>query len=343
MNSPTRIVAGTAVQTALICLAIGAAPSRAQVEGLAGTLVVTNKGAATATIIDVATGRALATLPTGQGPHEVALSASGNVAVVTDYGSGQAGGRTLTVIDVPGLRVARTVDLGEYSRPHGIEFLSGDSLVAVTSEASRNVVIVNVATGRILSAVPTRHDGSHMVGIVADGSLAYTGDIGSNTVSELNLRTGEYVRSWDVPAQPEAINVTPDGDQVWVGSNQTGRVSVVNPATGRVTTVADGFGWPYRIRFTPDVRTVLMPDLRSEELRIVDRASRVERARLQFPGAGPQGIFITPDGRYAFLSLSREARVAIVDIAAGRIAAHLPAGPTPDGLVYSPRVPGEGP
>ena len=48
------------------------------------------------------------------------------------------------VIDVPALKVVRTISLGEYQRPHGIVFLPGDSLVAVTSESSRNVVIVSV-------------------------------------------------------------------------------------------------------------------------------------------------------------------------------------------------------
>ena len=43
---------------------------------------------------------------------------------------------------------------------------------------------------------------------------------------------GTLLRSIDVPAQPEAINVTPDGREIWVGSNQTGKVSVVDPASG---------------------------------------------------------------------------------------------------------------
>src|SRR5690606_2629150 len=99
-----------------------------------GPLIVTNKSAATASFVDVAGNRLLATVPTGPGPHEIALSSDGRTAVVTDYGGGAAGGSTLTVIDVPARRVARTVELGEHRRPHGIAFLPGDSLVAVTSE-----------------------------------------------------------------------------------------------------------------------------------------------------------------------------------------------------------------
>ena len=309
----------------------------AQVPGLSGTLVITNKGPATATIIDVASGRTLATLPTGQGPHEVVLSSDGRTAVVTDYGA-QTGGKTLTVIDVPGLRVARTIDLGTYTRPHGIAYLPGDSLVAVTSETTGNVVIVSVPEGAVRRAIPTQHDGSHMVAATADGSLLYTGDIGSNTVSELNGRTGQYVRSFEVPAQPEAVNVTPDGAEVWVGSNATGKVSVVDPRTGAVTTAAEGLGWPYRILFSPDRRFTFLPDLRGETLRFLDRASRRELGRLTFAGGGPQGITITPDGRYLFQSLSRQGRVAIIDVTKREVVGHIATGETPDGVAYTARA-----
>jgi DNA-binding beta-propeller fold protein YncE len=109
-------------------------------------------------------------------------------------------------------------------------------------------------------------------------------------------------------------------------------------ATGSVSPAADGFGWPYRVLFSPDVRTVLLPDLRKEDLRFLDRASRRELGRLAFPGGGPQGIILSPDGKYAFQSLSREGRVAIVDVAARKLVGHLAAGDTPDGIAYTTRV-----
>src|SRR6185295_18685698 len=115
-------------------------------------------------------------------------------------------------------------------------------------------------------------------------------------------------RSFDVPASPEAINVTPDGSEVWVGSNKTGRVSIIDPKTGTVTTAAEGFGWPYRVLFSPDGKLVVIPDLGKHEVRFLDRASRTELSRLSLPEAGPQGVTITPDGKYLLLSLSRQAR-----------------------------------
>jgi DNA-binding beta-propeller fold protein YncE len=320
----------------VMVLGVVATTASAQVPGLTGTIVVTNKSPSTATIIDVASGRTLATLPTGAGPHEIVLSSDGRTAVVTDY-SGQPG-RTLTVIDVPAMRVVRTIDLGEYTRPHGIVFLKGDSLVAVTSEQSRHVVIVNVIAGQVRKAIATENNGSHMVGVTADDTHAYTGNMGSSNVSQLDLRTGKLVRTYAVPAQPEAINVTPDGKEVWVGSNATGKITVINPATGDTATAAEGFGWPYRVLFTPDLRTVLLPDLRNEVLRFVDRATRKEISRLAFPGGGPQGIIITPDGRYVLESMSKQARVAIIDMRTRAVVGYLAAGETPDGIAYTTRV-----
>lgn len=308
----------------------------AQVPGLSGTLIVTNKTPSTATIIDVATGQPLATLPTGNNPHEVVLSANGRTAVVTDYGTGAS--PTLTVIDVPGKRVVRTISLGQYTAPHGIVYLPGDSLVAVTSERTQNVVIVAVASGEIRKAIPTQHPGSHMVAVTADGRRAWTGDMGSHTISELDIPSGTWLRSIDVPAQPEAINVTPDGREVWVGSNHAAKVSVVDPATGNVTTAAERVGWPYRVLFTPDLSTVILPDLRLHEVRFLDRATRKELSRISLTGAGPQGVTITPDGRYLLESLSAQARVVVIDMRTRTIAGYIPAGQTPDGIAYTPNV-----
>ena len=54
---------------------------------LTGTLVASNMNDNSATIIDAASGRVRATVPTGEGPHEVAISNDGRWAMVSNYGS----------------------------------------------------------------------------------------------------------------------------------------------------------------------------------------------------------------------------------------------------------------
>ena len=72
-----------------------------------GSLIVLNKSDATAAVMSLADGSLRATIPTGDGPHEVAVSPSGRRAVVSDYG-GSTPGRTLTVIDLVAAEVEKT-------------------------------------------------------------------------------------------------------------------------------------------------------------------------------------------------------------------------------------------
>src|SRR5690348_13619051 len=168
MRTPT-LAALTIVATFSVIAARGAAAQ----SSASGTVLVANQQSASATIIDLAT-HAETTLDVGVGPHEAAISPDGRWGVVTIYGT-QTPGNSLAIIDLVARKVVRTIDLGEYRRPHGAAFLPGSTTtVAVTSEASQNVVIVDINAGKVLSAIPTHHPGSHMLGIPTDGKHLYT-------------------------------------------------------------------------------------------------------------------------------------------------------------------------
>jgi YVTN family beta-propeller protein len=302
--------------------------------GRTGTLVVLNKGESTATFIDLASGETLATLPTGQGPHELAITRDGRWAVSTDY----SGGNSLTVFDVANLRVARTIDLGANPRPHGALFLPGDSVLAISSEASRTVVLVNPFRGAVIETIETEAGGSHMVAVTGDGGTIYTGDMQANTVSQLDVGTATKTRSFDVPTTPEAITVSMDGREVWVGSNGEGLVSIVDTERGSVESPLSGFDWPYRILIVENRNVVVIPDLGQHVVRFVDFETRSVIDRIELPGEGPQGMAVTPDGGTLFLSLSQSGQIAVIDLESRRIVRRLDSGPTPDGVGWSPLV-----
>lgn len=312
-----------------------AAPAPGAPDDLTGTVVVLNKAGASASFIDLASGEIVATAPTGQGPHELVITSDGRTGVGTDYGT-RSGGNTLTVFDVPSARVVRTIDLGRFTRPHGIVFLPGEERVAVTSETTGSVVVVNVASGEVERVMETRAQGSHMVAATVDGRTLWTGDMGSNTITELDVARGERIRSIAAPETPEAVMVTPSGDRVFAGSNATGRVTAWDTRSGEATTVAEGFGWPYRIFLTPGVEQIVVPDLRGEVVRFFDGDDYTELGSMDFAGQGPQGLTLHPDGRHLFLSLSAVDAVAVVDLETRRVVGRLPTGAGPDGIAFSP-------
>lgn len=303
-------------------------------------LVVVNKDASTVSIIAAESGTALATLPTGAGPHEVAASADGRLAVVTNYGA-QQGGNSLTVVDLASLTVARTIDLGEYRRPHGIVFLPDNRRVAVTSETSGMVLVVDATTGQIVSTRPTQQEVSHMVVVARDGRRAFTANIRSGSMTAVDLVSGEP-RTLAVSTQTEAIGVSPDAAQVWVGSNDRGTVTVVRTAAWRATDTLDVGGQPYRIVFSPDGSRVLVTTPASDEVRLFDAATRKELGRVKTPASSgapgqPFGVAWSADGRLAYITLRGAGQVAVVDIRAMSVLRHIGTGAGPDGIAFAPK------
>lgn len=304
----------------------------AQDADLSGTLIVLNKSDNTASFVDLESGDTLATLPTGTNPHELVVTSDGRFAVGTNY----RGGDSLTVFDVRNLSVARTVDLSEHPAPHGIQLLPGEETVIVTTEGSNETLVVEIASGRIVSVVDTLMPGSHMVAIPTDARVAYTANTAGNSVSIIDMATGRTTRTLDVPPQPEAIATNGAGDDIWVGSNAQGAVSVIDAASGSTRMQVPGFSWPYRILLIDDEQRVVIPDARRETLAVFDTGSGEKLREITLTGAGPQGIIPYRDDGTLFVALSRQGKVLAVDSETLETLREYATGAGPDGIGYSP-------
>ena len=313
-----------------------------------GTLVVTNMNDNTATVLDAGSGHVIATLPTGEGPHEVAISRDGRWAVVSNYGIRGKPGSTLTVIDVEHAAVMRTLPFGTFQRPHGIAFLPGDTLIVVTSEASQAVVMLDFRDGRVVRTVPTRGRTSHMIAMPVSGDRVFTSNISYGTISNVSFAAGDSARVIPVGRQPEGIAVSADGKTVWAGSNRDSMVVVVNALTGVTIDTLRGFGLPYRMAISPDGRLAVVTDPMKAEVRVFTTKDRKPKFTIlipresivltaEVPGSpSPEGIAISRDSRWAFVTLQGRNLVATIDLEAGKIAAYAPTGVWSDGIGFSP-------
>jgi YVTN family beta-propeller protein len=335
---------------AAAALALGTTTLAGQATRPAGTHIVSNMNDHTATLIDAATGRVHATLPTGEGPHEVAISHDGRWALVSNYGVRGKPGSTITVIDVAGAAVARTLTLSGFQRPHGMAFLPGDTLVAVTSEAAQAVLLVDIRDGRIADTLATKGRASHMLALTAAGDRLFTANVADGTISSIDVRGRDSTRVIAVGRSPEGIAVAPNGATVWVGSNRDSTVMIVDPRRGVATDTLRGFGMPYRIGISADSRTAVISDPVKAEVRIVSVADRATRFTIavpadslvptaEVPGSpSPEGVAIARDGRWAFITLQGRNRVITIDLSRGTIVAYAPTGTWSDGIGVSPVV-----
>jgi YVTN family beta-propeller protein len=319
------------VRAALVAIAF-AASARTIAAQMNGTVIVANQQSASATIVDVASKNAV-TLDVGSGPHEAVISPDGRWGVVTIYGL-QTPGNQLAIVDLAAKKVVRTIDLGEYKRPHGAAFIAGSlSNIVVTSEATQNVVLVDIAAGKVLSAIPTNRPGSHMLGITRDGSRLWTSDVSFGGISEIDLANKKFARDLPVAAATEGIAAMPDGSAVWVGSNKEGTVSIIDTKTWAVATTLPNLGMPYRIGISPDGSIAAVCDPEGNKVVVVDAKTRKVLGNIESLGS-PRGVIIAPDNRTAFVTLGRDNAVVGLDLVALRETWRSPVGASPDGVGF---------
>ena len=133
----------------------------------APSLLVLNKADNTLAVVDPSTMQVVARIPTGDGPHEVVVSADGRTAYVSNYGA-EKPGNSLSVIDLVARKETRRVDLGPLWRPHGLAERNGK--VYFTSELARVVARYDPAADKVDFVI-----GAVVTGKAPDG-LAWVGE-----------------------------------------------------------------------------------------------------------------------------------------------------------------------
>ncbi|MFY9342133.1 MAG: YncE family protein [Planctomycetota bacterium] len=332
-------------------------------------LLVANKADHSLSIFIPGERREAATVPTGRGPHEVAVDPTGTLAVVSDYGD-RMPGSSLTVVDVFAGKAVRTIQLarsdaevGEsstgpttattdkpaakaYLRPHGIRFVAADRVV-VTSEATRRLLLVNVITGAIERTWTTPQTTMHMVALTSDGKRAAATSIREGSVVFFAL-AGDGRDNTAVTAPiacgdgSEGLAIHPTSGETWVGNRAANTVSVVD-AAGKITKTLASGDFPFRIAFTPDGKHALVTCADGGQLQVFDAATHELRREISIHGdrseqsAMPMGIVTDPDGQRAFVTCNRGEFVAVIDLTKGELVDRWPARAGCDGIAWARR------
>jgi YVTN family beta-propeller protein len=299
-------------------------------------LLVLNKEDATMVVIDPASGKLVARVPVGAGPHELVVSTDGNLAFASNYGA-DAPGSTLSVIDLETQRERRRVELAPLLRPHGLSYAEGK--LYFTAEVNRLVGRYDPAADKVDWLLGTGQSATHMVLATKDASRMFTANIGSDSVTV--IERGDRPNVWNetvvpVGRGPEGLDLSPDGRELWTAHSRDGAVSVIDVASKKVTaTIPLGTKRSNRLKFTPDGRMVLVTDLDAGDLVLVDVGSRKETKRVHL-GTSPEGILMVPDGSRAYVAVTGDNFVARFDLKRLEVTGRIEPGRGPDGMAWVP-------
>src|SRR5580658_415020 len=143
------------------------------------SLLILSKTDHTLAIVDPTTMHVIARVPVGNDPHEVIASTDGQIAYVSNYGSGAY--NTLAVVDLLARKALPSIDLGALRGPHGLFFTGGK--VWFTAEAAKAIGSYDPAMQSVDWIFGTGQNRTHMIYVWPDMKRIVTTNVSSATVS----------------------------------------------------------------------------------------------------------------------------------------------------------------
>lgn len=323
---------------AFLILIVSAIVAAAQIPSPA--LLVLEKNDKSLAIVDPATSKVVGRIPAGEDPHEVVASEDGKYAYISNYGAFQSPQHTLSIADLSSSKALPAVDLGSLLAPHGLEWAHGK--VYFTAEGSKMIGRYDPATHQVDWTLGIGQSRTHMLVVSHDENRIFTANVNSDTISILDRSKNGDVSGWIetpilVGKGPEGFDVSPDGKEIWAANSHEGTLSIVDVGTRKVVKTLDLHTEnANRVKFTPDGKLVLVSDLGAGELVIVDATARKEMKRLKL-GRGVAGILIVPDGSRAYVAVSTDSQIAVIDLKTLSVTGKIDTGRGPDGMAWAVR------
>jgi YVTN family beta-propeller protein len=311
-----------------------------QTAAMGPVLIVLHKLGASLGFYDVHAGTALVQQETGPFPHELCKAPDGQSFFVAEYGlrgtdAPGPGGSTVGIFDIRSAERTGTLSTGRYDRPHGIgagRNGDGSDRLVVTSETTDRLLIFHIQSGELLHAVAVSQQAPHCVGLDPSGAFAYTSNIGSGTVTKIDVERGEVQSSVRVGERPEGMAFSPDGALLFLVNRESNLISIVDTAALSVVgAISTGQG-PVRIAITPDGKRLAFPLFHQDAVQIADARRGCVTHTIPV-GRQPAGTALSADGALLFVSCELEDTVYVISMDEFAIVRRIRTGCGPDAMM----------
>lgn len=304
-------------------------------------------------VIDLATNKAIATVPVGHTPQGVVVNPAGTAIYIANSDSNE-----VTVIDAV-TYATKTIPVGV--TPVGLAMHPDGRhiYVANVNDTTNTLSVIDRATNTVIDEVFSGNS-SIAVALHPDGSVMYVANIFGGSITVVSTETREVIDTIALkPADatdpnaasfPVPIVVHPDGTYVYVADRIGPTVWAINTATHEY--VARSFGHNHvGIAINPAGTVLYVPDFNDSPLEemftplgttvdVLD-AKTLERITTIEGLHGPLNVAVHPDGTRLYVTNWGADTVSVIDAATYSLIATIPVGSHPNGFgeFISPGVP----
>lgn len=306
----------------LATIAMPALSRRARAAG--GAVLVMNSGAASLSVIDMATRKETRRIPVLREPHHWALSPDGRELLV-----GDSAGNELLFFDPVDFRLIRRMVMSD---PYQLGFSPDGRVLVVNGIARAQSDIYDARTYKLIKRVKLRSMPSHL-DYTPDSKAVFISLQGTNRMAAIELAT--MTLKWNQPCGPAPAGVLYHQDQVLVADMGADYVAQMDPASGReLGRIETGKG-AHQLFLSPDKRLIYVNNRIDGSIVALDATSLKPVRRYKLPG-GPDDIQFAPNGDI-WVTMRFAHKVAVLDPKSGDYTT-IDVGRSPHGIFLNPRA-----
>jgi YVTN family beta-propeller protein len=176
-------------------------------------------------VLDAGDGHMIAKLPVGGEPEGVTLSPDGRHVYMSSEEE-----HHVAVIDVATSKVVATLEVG--LRPRFTEFSDDGALAFVSGENDGSITVIDARTLKVLRTLKLQGSLTRPVGMVVshDGKRLYTVTGRGRSLLDIDIATGQVLRTVEVGQRPWGVALSPSGDVLFTANGSSNDISIVDTA-----------------------------------------------------------------------------------------------------------------
>ena len=309
-----------------------------------GKLYIVSKVGESVHVFDLFTGKEIKEIPIDILSHEAVTTSDEKRVVLTNYGA--TDGNIIKVIDTKKNEVEKTIDLEDNIKVNGIVAFPEPNKVGVIDYVTNTLLAINIDTDSIERKIQTQQKKSHLIVLHPSKAIAYVTNIGSSSVSVIDLHLNKVIKVIPCGLGRKGIDITPDGSELWVTNNKENTISVINTSTYKVTHTLKTGDDPLKLKFSIDGKYCLVANAIEGTVYVYNQKLKKKIKTIVFHGKTtlveillyhtprPVNIVMHPNGLYAFVSNSNANKIEVIDMKTFEIVSTIGTGRVPDAIAF---------
>jgi len=222
-----------------------------------------------------------------------------------------------------------------------LDFTAGGESGSGAADLAVAITLVNPTPNTVVATIPVGLNPEGLV-VTPDNEfvlVANSSDGISNVVSVLNAQTGQLAGTSLYGGVPgRGLAITPNGKSLYISNFNSGTVSMIATSDIAFTKAISGAAivGALGIATTPDGKQVYVANNERNWVSVITTSTNQVSPTVITVGNSPSYVAFTPNGTKALVTNSQDNTVSVINVASQTVAATIPVGASPQGIVIAP-------